>query len=72
MCDQQSSAGAVPFLYHSLFPIASIGYLSGAEPTRQSIRAWEALGVGVPFLAGLIASILVIVILSWTRAKRNG
>ena len=42
----------------------------GADPSEYS--AWEALGIGVPFLAGLIASILVIAIVRWTRAKQNG
>lgn len=39
----------------------------GANPSEYS--AWEVLGIGVPFLAGLIASILVMFILSRTRAK---
>jgi hypothetical protein len=42
----------------------------GANPSEYS--SWEALGIGAPFLAGLIASILVIVIVSRTHAKRNG
>ena len=42
----------------------------GANPSEYS--SWEALGIGAPFLAGLIASILVIVIVSRTRAKQNG
>jgi hypothetical protein len=42
----------------------------GASPSEYS--SWEVLGIGVPFLAGFIASILVTVMVTWTRAKRNG
>jgi hypothetical protein len=63
-------AGAifVPFAFS--YCIYWLPVWRGVNPSEYS--AWEALGVGVPFVAGLIASILVIVIVSRTRAKQNG
>lgn len=41
----------------------------GANPSEYS--AWEVIGVGVPFLAGLIPSILVMAIVGRTCEKRK-
>jgi len=42
----------------------------GADGDRAQYSAWELLGVGVPFLAGLVASCLVTLIVT-RYAKRH-
>ena len=42
----------------------------GANPAEYS--PWAAIGSGVPFLAGVIASIIVNGMINWPRAKRKG
>lgn len=34
--------------------------------------AWEILGVGMPFLAGMVTSALVVLIVGWRRPHRDG